>query len=201
MGRYAYNQRRARRRQPGCLSALLALIFLGSLALLVYALAGRPTVSRAVADGIVGAPVPTLIPQGETQAQVVEQAGAVLPTAVAALPPGALVVRDADINGFLAAQPAAIAPLEQVSVQFTGGLARAQVRAYGLSSVATVGLAAEGGRVVVTEAAVGAPLSYVLSGPELAATLAERLNAELAAQGRSVDELRIEEGQIVLVTR
>lgn len=201
MGRYAYSRRRERRRQPGCLAALFALLLLGGLAVLVYMLAGRPTLSRAVADEIVGGPVPTLMPAGQAEAQVVEQAGAVLPTAVAALPSGALVVSDADINGFLASRPEAIAPLEQVSLQFTGGKARAQLTAYGVSSVATVGLAAEGGRVVVTDASVDAPLSYVLSGPELAATLAERLNAELAAQGRTVDELRIEEGQIVLVTR
>lgn len=212
MGRYAYRPPPRRPREGrGCLPTLAALIAAAAVLVLVYAFAIRPMVSRRVADRIAGpaAPVPTLMATGAPAAppaagqagpQVVEQAGAVMPTAVAALPPGQVVVSDADINGMIAARPDAIAPLEGASVTFTGGLATARISAYGLSSSATLGLAAQDGRVVVTSAQLDAPLSYVISGPEVAAALADRLNAELAAQGRRVDELRIEEGRLVLVT-
>jgi hypothetical protein len=203
MGRYAYSERRAPRRRNGCLQAFFALVFVGCLAVLIYAFALRPALTRAVADQIAGGPVPTLMPAGQApgqaEAQVVEQAEGVLPDAVAALPAGELVISEDDVNGFLAARPEAVAPLDQVSLAFTPGAVQAEIAAYGVSSSATVGLAAQDGQVVVTSVSVEPPLAYVLSGSELAATLAERLNAELAAQGRRVEQLRVEQDQIVLV--
>lgn len=208
MGRYA-NSRPARRRREGggCMQGLAALLFIGILLVLIYALAVRPMLSRAVAERIGGpvGPLPTLMPTGapapqQAAEQAIEQASAALPGAVAALPAGEVAITDADINAMIAAQPGAIAPLDAASVRFTDGAARAQISAYGLSSAVTVALAAQDGQVVVTSAKLDAPLSYLLSGDELARALADRLNAELAAQGRRVDELRIEEGRLVLVT-
>lgn len=210
MGRYAYRQPPRRPRQGnGCLPVLLAALVIGGLLALIYAVALRPLFSQAVADTIAGpaAPVPTLMAAGAPQPQaqppgqaVVEQAGSVMPDAVAALPPGQLVISDSDVNDLIAARPEAIAPLDGASVSFTPGAARAQISAYGVSSTATIGLAAQDGRVIVTSAQLDAPLSYLISGPDIAAALADRLNAELAAQGRRVEELRIEEGQLILVT-
>ncbi|HMQ32369.1 MAG TPA: hypothetical protein PKD53_16675 [Chloroflexaceae bacterium] len=208
MGRYAYSRPARRRREGGgCLQGAIALLFIGALLALVYAFAIRPMLSRAVADRIGGpaAPLPTLMatgapaPQGAAE-QAVERADAVMPDAVAALPVGEVVVSDADLNAMIAARPEAIAPLDGASVRFGDGAARAQVSAYGLSSVATVALAAQDGRVVVTSARLDPPLSYLLSGDEIARALADRLNAELAAQGRRVEDLRVEEGRLVLVT-
>ena len=206
MGRNAFRERRQRRGRGGCLNAFLALVFVGCLMVLVYTVALRPMLTRAVAEQITGGPLPTLMPQGEAGGQgdagaaVLEQAGAVLPDAVAALPAGELVVSEADVNGFLAARPDAIAPLDSATVSFTGGRAVAQIRAFGLRSSASVGLAAQDGRLVVTEVRVQPPLSLVVSGPELASALADGLNAELATQGRRIEDVRIEEGQLVLVT-
>ncbi len=207
MGRYAYRERRRGRRRGGLAGALLAVLFVAALCALIYALAIRPAVSRQVAEQIGGGPVPTLMPQGPAPAAqsglgaaVEEQAGAALPGAVAALPPGELVVSEEEVNGYIAANPQALAPLERASVSFTGGQAVAEIGAYGLSSTAAVGLAAQDGRVVVTSANISGPLAMVLSGDDLARSLADRLNAELSAQGRSVEELRVEEGQLVLVT-
>ncbi len=206
MGRNTFRERRQRRGRGGCLNAFLALVFVGCLMVLVYTVALRPMLTRAVAEQITGGPLPTLMPQsapggqGDAGAAVLEQAGAVLPDAVAALPAGELVVSEADVNGFLAANPDAIAPLDSATVSFTGGRAVAQIRAFGMRSSASVALAAQDGRLVVTEVRVQPPLSLVVSGPELASALADGLNAELATQGRRIEDVRIEEGQLVLVT-
>jgi hypothetical protein len=205
MGRSSYREHLGhKKRRGGCIQGGLAVAFVLALLALIYLLVGRPLLTDAVADQI-GGPVPTLMPGGQqpgvAATAVVGQAGAVLPTAVAALPAGAIVVTDADVNAFLASRPEALAPLDSASVSFSGGKARATVSAYGVTSGASVGLAAQDGQIVVTDAVVDPPLSLVLSGPDLAAALAARLNAELVAQNRSVETLRIEEGQLVLVMR
>ncbi|MCS6881362.1 MAG: hypothetical protein RMK84_10325 [Oscillochloridaceae bacterium] len=179
----------------GCLRGSAALLFIAALLLLVYAFGLRPMLSRAVADRIAPLPVAT--------AMAADGGGRVdglLPTAIAALPPGEVVLTEERANEFLAARPDALAPLEAARLSFSEGRASAAIRAYGVVSVASVSLAAEQGRLVVTGARLEPPLAYVLSANELARLLAERLNAELTAQGRRIDVVRIEEGRLILVT-
>jgi hypothetical protein len=208
--------RRSNRRErggSGCLNALAALLFVAALLVLIYVFAVRPMLSRAVADQLAGPeptfPVPTLMPAGapppppptaQPLDQIVEQAGALVPSAVDALPRGELVISEADINGVITARPDAIAPLEGATVRLTPGTVRAEVRAFGVGSGVTMGLAAQDGQVVVTNVQVDAPLSLVISGDEVASRIVGRINAELAARGRRVDDLRVEEGQLVVVT-
>ena len=179
----------------GCLRGCAAILFIAALLLLVYTFGLRPMLSRAVADQIAPVPVATAVTIGGAG-----RADGLLPTAIAALPPGELVLTEERANDFLAARPDAIAPLKTARLSFSDGRAIATISAYGVSSDAIVTLTAEEGRLVVTSARLAAPLAYVLSADELARLLAERLNAELTAQGRRIDELRIEEGRLILVT-
>jgi hypothetical protein len=195
MGRYAYGQRRRPQRRGGCTQGFFALIFVGSLGLLVYIFAVRPLITRAVAESIAGAPV-----GGAQTDAIAEQAGAAIPDAVAALPSGEIVVSEAEVNSFLAARPDALAPLDAASMRFTGGRAVADLSAYGLSSTASVNFAARDGRLLVIDPRIDGPLSVAISADQLADTLAERLNAALVAQNRRIEAVRVEEGQIVLVT-
>lgn len=172
-----------------------ALLFIAALLLLVYTFGLRPMLSRAVADRIAPPPVaPAVTADGAGRVD------GLLPTAIAALPSGEVVLTEDRANDFLAARPDALAPLEAARLSFSDGRASATIRAYGVSSSASVALAADQGRLVVTSARLEPPLAYVLSADELARLLAERLNAELNAQGRRIDEVRIEEGRLILVT-
>jgi uncharacterized protein (DUF1501 family) len=187
---------------------------------LIYNYALKPMLSRAIADQLAGPinPLPTLMPVGAappppaalptgvpsslipaSAAPAMAQAAALLPSAVAALPSGELAISEGQINALIAARPNAIAPLERASISFADGSAVAAIGAYGLSSTATVALAAQDGRLVVTSAHIDGPLALVVSGDTLAHALADRLNAELVAQGRRIDSIQIKEGQLVLV--
>lgn len=202
MSRTNYRRPRARR-QGGCVRGLGALVFVLALLFVVYALVLRPQFSRFVAEQITGLPVSqgsggsAPAPQQTVEGRVASQ----LPTVVAALPPGQLVISESDANSYIAQRPGAIAPLDSANLRFVPGRAEADVSAYGLSSVASIGLAAQDGRLVVTGANIDGPLALAISGDDLAQALATQLNGELARQNRYVDEVRIEQGQIVLTTR
>lgn len=178
----------------GCLRGCAALLFVAALLFLVYTFGLRPMLSRAVADQI--APLPAATAVAASGGRLDE----LLPGAIAALPPGEVVLTEERANDFLAARPDAIAPLEAARLSFDDGRAIATISAYGVSSAASVTLAADQGRLVVTSARLEPPLAYVLSADELARLLAERLNAELTAQGRRIDEVRIEQGRLILMT-
>lgn len=196
--RYSRTPSRRPREGRGCLGALAWFGVIVLMLLAGYGLLARPAISAYIGERAAerfGAP------SGGPGGQIAEQAGAVLPGAVAALPPGELVLTEQDANAFVAASPAALAPLERVQLRFTGGRAIADVGAYGLSGVASAGFAAQDGRLIVVDPQLDGPLGLALSGSELAGALADRLNAELAAQGRSVSDVRVEEGRLVLVTQ
>jgi len=194
---YSRAPRRAPRQGPGCLGAVawFGVILLALIA--VYGLLARPALSsylgQRAAEQLGG--------QSGLEGQIVDQAGQALPGAVAALPPGELVIDEQQANGLLAANPEALGPLDRAQVRFSGGRAFADVSAYGVAGVASTGLAAQDGRLVAVDAQLDGPLGLVLSGGELANALVGRLNAELASQGRAVSDVRVEEGRLVLVTQ
>ncbi|MEI8165715.1 MAG: hypothetical protein WCG26_05030 [Chloroflexales bacterium] len=215
------SERPSRRREGGgCGRRLGALLFSVCLLVLIYNYALKPMLSRAIADQLAGPinPLPTLMPVGAappaalptgvpsslvpaSAAAAMAQAAALLPSAVAALPSGELAISEGQINALIAARPNAIAPLERASISFADGSAVADIGAYGLSSTATVALTVQDGRLVVTSARINGPLALLVSGDTLARALADRLNAELGAQGRRIDSLQIEAGQLMLVMR
>ena len=210
MGRQA-NQSPARRQRRGCLGGLFALLVIIGLLALGYIFVLKPMLSSAIADQLVGPAKPSVSALasssqappgaiGSAQNAALDQAAALLPSAIAALPTGEVVVKADQLNAMIAAHPTAIAPLEQATLHFTKGSVVATVAAFGLTGTATIGLAAQDGRLVVTSAKIDDLLAPFVHADTLTKTLTDRFNAELAAQGRRIDDLRIEEGQLVLVT-
>ena len=210
MGRQA-NQSPARRQRRGCLGGLFALLVIIGLLALGYIFVLKPMLSSAIADQLVGPAKPSVSALasssqappgaiGSAQNAALDQAAALLPSAIAALPIGEVVVKADQLNALIAAHPTAIAPLERATLRFTKGSAVATVAASGLTGTATLSLAAQDGRLVVTSASIDGPLAFLVPADTLTKTLTDRFNAELAAQGRRIDDLRIEEGQLVLVT-
>jgi hypothetical protein len=181
----------------GCLGSLFMLI---ALAVVLYAFLGRAQVSRLLGEQV-SEQLGQFAGASAGLAPVEGQAEALLPTAVAALPSGEIVITEEQINSTIGANPAALAPLEQVQVRFTGGRAEAALEAYGTASTMRAGLAAQGGRIVVVDPVIDGPLNLALSAEELARTVEERINGELALQERAIQEVRIEEGQIVVVVQ
>ncbi|GAB4206336.1 MAG: hypothetical protein OHK0022_33310 [Roseiflexaceae bacterium] len=191
---YRSRQRPRERSGRGCLVTLVVLVWLVVLGGLAYRFLIQPQISQLIGDQIgsqIAAP-----PVGE---QIERGASQALPTVVAALPSGELRISEADANSYLEANRDSFQPLESVRVRFVPGQVQADLSAMGLTSTASMGLTAQDGRIAVRDASINGLLGQVISAQDLAASLERQLNTQLSAQGRTVTEVRIGQGEIVVV--
>ncbi len=193
---YRSGRRRPPARQRSCLGQIAGLGVALLVILALYGLLARPALSGMIGSQISQRLGPTAL-GGDSAAQ----AAAALPGAVAALPPGEITISQEQANAFLSDHQGDYGPIEQVKVRFTGGQAVADLSALGVDGVARSGLAAVGGRVALVDPQIDGALGLAISSADLLAPLAERLNAELDRQGKYVEDIQIEEGRIVIVTR
>ena len=185
--------RRRERRRSGCLGVAVGTVWLLVAVVACYGFVLRPALSRYVGDRI-GSEL-----GGGPQEQIEQVAGQVLPTAVAALPPGEIIVTEQQANDYLVANQSSFAPLESVRVRFVPGELQADLQAQGFTSTATLGLEARNGQLVVVNPQLEGLLSEVISADEVAQSLVQQLNSQLSAQGKSAQSVRVEQGQVVIV--
>lgn len=196
--RYRPPRSRLRSRPPrrrSCAGCLVPLVLLVLVVAGVYLLVLRPQVGEFVGqqlgERLVGG-------ENAVENQIGEQVGAALPGAIAALPSGEIVVSTEQANAYIAANPDALGPLDGATVQFLPDRVAADIQAFGTSSRASAGLAAQDGQIVLRDPQIEGPLGTLLSATTLADALEEQINTELMAQGRTVRTVRIDQGQVVL---
>jgi hypothetical protein len=192
---YRNSPRRPPARRASCLSRIAGLGVALLVIIALYGLLARPAIG-----GLLGAQLSDQLAPSPAAGQAAARAAAALPGLVAALPPGQVVLSEEAANAFLAEHQADYAPVERIRVRFVAGQVVADVSALGVSGVARTGLTTAGGRVALLAPTIDGALGLAISGEDLAAPLVSRLNAELESQGKQVSEIRIEDGQIVLVT-
>jgi hypothetical protein len=183
-------------RERSCLGQLASFGVALVVIIALYGLLARPALS-----GLLGAQITARLGPTAEAGAVVSQAAAALPGAVAALPPGKIVVDQAQANTFLRDHQEDYAPIDAISVQLTKGQVVADLSALGVSGVARSGLTAVNGRVALLDPQIDGALGLAISSGDLLAPLAERLNAELDRQDKYVESIQVEDGQIVIVTR
>lgn len=198
---YQYERRQQRRSGRGCLAWLVALVWIVLLAMLAYRFLFRQQVSQFIGRqigeqlrGNVQAP-PGLQP-GE---QIEQGAQQVLPTVVAALPSGELHVSEQDANTYLAANAASLSPIQSATVAFLPGELRADITAAGTTSTLRSGLAVQNGRIIAVSPRLDGVLGQFIAVEELTGSLERQLNDQLATQGRRVTDVRIEQGELIII--
>ncbi|MBC8161632.1 MAG: hypothetical protein H7Z42_10480 [Roseiflexaceae bacterium] len=192
-----YNYRRSppppprRRGGLGCLGSLVLLVWILVAAVLAYNFFLRPQISQMIGDQIIQAGPPS-----NTTDQLSEQAGQALPTVVAALPSGELRLSEQQANEFLAARD--LGPFDSAAVRFTQGRVEITIGAFGLTSTARSGLAVQDGRVITVEPQIDGALGQLISLDDLTASIEDQLNAQLSSQGRTVQSVTVNEGELVV---
>jgi hypothetical protein len=182
---------RRRRRGNGCLIWLVALIWILLLAVLAYRFWLRPQISEYI-----GSQIGSQLREPANQ-QVEQGAAAALPTVVAALPPGEIRIGEDQANQYLASR-GAFGPVESTTVRFVDNEVEADLRAFGTTSTARLGLAIQNGRIIAVNPRLDGPLGQVIALEDLTRSLENQLNDQLAAQGRRVTDVRVGAGELVL---
>ncbi len=187
--------RPTRRRPPrrSCLSQLVVLITIMLLGIGLYGLFVRPALSTMLGTQISERIAP--LSQAESLGE------SALPGAVAALPSGTVVVEHAQVNSFLSDHQGGYGPVEDVQLQFRPGQVVADVQAFGVRGSIRSGVAVESGQIMLVNPQLDGPLGMLVSSQDLITPLLERLNMELAQQGRVIEDIQIEDGRVVVITR
>ncbi|MCG8346688.1 MAG: hypothetical protein MI924_02770 [Chloroflexales bacterium] len=126
------------------------------------------------------------------------QVGVLLPTVIAALPAGEVVITDAQANAYLAANPDMIAPLDSARIRFVPGEVQIDMDAFGSQSQVRAGLTVQEGRLVITDPHLDGPLGLALSGGDILHSVEQQLNDHLANQAQTISAVRIEQGQMFI---
>ena len=195
-------RREPRRRRNGCLSLVVALVWIILLAVIGYRYWLRPQISQYVGRQIAEQVGPGGSGQSSDatapQQQIEQGAAQVLPTAVAALPSGELRVTDEQANAYLAERADSLKPIESATVRFVPDEVQIDLRAAGFSSTARMGVAIQNGRIIAVDPQLDGPLSQLIALPDLTRALEQQLNDQLAAQGRRVTNARVEQGALIM---
>ncbi|NJM08070.1 hypothetical protein HC891_20585 [Candidatus Gracilibacteria bacterium] len=190
MARYRSSRPPARRSRSGggCGAALILVM-----ALLALSIIGAWWYVREQVGALVSLP-----PAPNVQQTVEGQAVEAVPTLVAALPSGEFAVSEADMNAAIAARAAELGVFDEVRVRFLPDQLQLDLSALGQRSTLSAGLVAENGRIVVRDARLDGPLAALIAADDLTASLEQQINSALNNQGRAVNEIRIEEGRVVV---
>ncbi|MFQ3633700.1 hypothetical protein [Roseiflexus sp.] len=167
---------------------MAALIWVFVVLVAVYLFVLRPPLSRMIGEQAV---------QQLTVDSASADAGA-LPTLVAALPAGEVRVTEQEINTFLLSRADLLAPLDQATVRLVSGGLEADIRAFGLSGTARMGVALQNGRVIILDPRLDGPLGRLIVLDELVAPIEQQVNDLLEEQGRRITDLRIAPGELVV---
>jgi hypothetical protein len=173
----------------------VAIVWIVLLAVLAYRFWLRPQVSQFVGQQI-GSQLQQQV-GGQANQQIEQGAAQVMPTAVAALPSGELHVSEAQANQYLASR-GKFGPVDSTTVRFAQDEVQADLRAFGTTSTAHMGLAVQNGRIIAVNPRLDGPLGQVIALGDLTRALEQQLNDQLASQGRRVTDVRVTPGELVI---
>lgn len=127
-----------------------------------------------------------------------EPLATVLPSTIAALPSGELVLPEDKVNSRIADRLQGRGPIQAAVIRFVPGEIQASLEVLGTSNLLRAGLGVAGGRVVVRDPFLSGPLALVISANDLVDPIEEQINAALQVTDRAIVAVRVEQGRIVV---
>lgn len=181
------------------LALIMLLVGVGSLLFIRPGLGAYIGLKVGQQFGIDGLNEPAQTHSSSPQQGMQEQLEQAVPTTIAALPEGEIVVTEQRVNAYLATNPQALGPIDSATVHFVPSQVQVDIEAIGTHNRITSGLAVQNGRIVMLSPKLDGPLGMVLSFDDMVQSLETEINNQLNTQGRTIHDIRIEQGQIVVI--
>lgn len=192
----SYRYERRRRSGVSCLAWLVGIVWIILLAMLAYQFFFRDQVSQFVGEQI-GQPLQQRA-ERDVERQLEGAAQDAIPTIVSALPSGELRVTEQQANDYITANAESLQPLESATIRFVPGEIQADLTAAGTTSTAAMGLAVQDGQIIAVNPRIDGLVGQFISAETLAGAFTQQINDQLATQGRRINDVRIEQGAIVV---
>lgn len=195
--RYERYRERPRSRVRSWLIFLTTVVWVLVLGCLVLRFVVRPQLTNYFNRQVARAINPAL-PADADPGAALRESLAQVPVGVA-VPPGELVVSQDEANVYIDSYRQQLQGIDDIRVRFTPGLVEFDVTVRGFTGTARVRPVVQDGRIVAADAQLDQPLGSILSIDELLGAFQDRLNSELNAQNRRITDVRVEQGQAVVI--
>lgn len=195
--RYERYRERPRNRARGWLVGLTILVWLLVLGFVALRYFVRPSLTDYVNRQV----VESINPQSAidtNSAEALRESLQQVPINVT-VPAGELRITEEQANGYLTNYRQRLTGIDDLQVRFVPDEVQADITVRGISSTAYARPEVRNGQIVAADQRLGPPLGLILSMDDLLGAFQERINAEIAAQGRSVTDITIEQG-IAIIT-
>lgn len=187
-----------RRRGNGCLAWLVAIVWILLIGVLAYRFFLRPQISQLIGQRLVTQPGTPRQTPGAGNQQIEQAAGQALPTVIASVPSGSLTISEAQANNYLSSRAGALGPIESATIRFVPNELQVDISALGTTSTARMGLGVQNGRIIVIDPRIDGILGQFITLDDLASSFERQINDELAAQGRRVTDVQINQGELLV---
>lgn len=122
-------------------------------------------------------------------------------TSPAAPPPSTITITEQQANAYLAANIAALHPIESLDIQFRPGEAQSDITVFGTQMSIRSAIGVENGQIRVVNPHLDGALGMFVSIEDVVRPLEQQLNAYLQAQEQTIQDIQIEQGQVVVLIR
>jgi hypothetical protein len=194
--RYERYRERPRSRLRGWLVTLTIFVWLLVLGFVVLRFFVRPSITNYVNRQVVQSLNPQT-PSDANPGDALRESLQQVPLGVT-VPSGEIRITEAQANGYLDAYRARMTGIDDLRVRFVPNEVQADITVRGITSTAHARPEVRNGQIVAAEQQLDPPLGLILSMDELFGAFQARINSEIAAQGRSVKTITIEQGVAVI---
>jgi hypothetical protein len=195
--RYEQYRQRPPNRGRSCLLQATVVVWIVVLACLGVRFLGRPGISDYVNRQIASRIDPEVAPDLNGE-EALRDSLQEIPIGVP-IPAGEIRVDELTANSYMDSYRDRLAGIDDMEVRFVPGAVEADVTFQGLTATARTVPQVQDGRIVATDSSLGQPLDMVLSVDGLMNALLDRINDEVAAQGRYVTGVEIQQ-DVAIVT-
>ncbi len=198
---YRYEQYRPRpqRRGRSCLISLTVLVWIAVLGCVAVRYLARPLITDYFNQQVAVSIAPDVAVDNNA-GEVLQESLQQVPIPVD-IPTGTLTITEEQANSYVTEYRGRLEQVDDLRVRFTPGEVLVDVTVGFVTGTARAQPVVAGGRIIAANARLDEPLGSFFAVEPLLQALVDRINDEVAAQGKTVTDVQIEQGAAVVTVQ